>query len=65
MMNQFAVIGMVVAMLGVVAVLATGLITMVSGKDVTGEKSNKMMWWRIYLQAAALAFFALIFALSK
>jgi len=65
MMNQIAFIGMILAMIGVVVVLGFGLVTMVSGKDVSGAKSNKLMWWRIYLQAGALAFFALILALSK
>lgn len=64
-MNQFAFIGMILAMIGVVAVLGYGIVTMVSGKDVSGAKSNKLMWWRIYLQAGALALFALIMTLSK
>lgn len=64
-MSQIAFIGMILAMIGTVAVLAWGLVTMVRGKDTTGEKSNRLMWWRIYLQAGALAFFALILALTK
>ncbi|MDB5477619.1 MAG: Hypoxia induced protein conserved region [Alphaproteobacteria bacterium] len=65
MMNQIALIGMIVAMIGVVAVLGTGLVTMARGKDMTGEKTNKLMWWRVYLQAIALAFFALVMFLAK
>ena len=53
------------AMLAVLAVLGTGLIVMVRGKDVTGQQSNKLMRWRIYLQAAALAFFAIVLLLAK
>lgn len=64
-MNQYAFAGMIIAMIAVVAVMATGLVTMVRGNDVTGEKSNKLMWWRIYAQAAALIFFALVLVLSK
>ena len=64
-MNQVAFIAMILAMIGVVVVLGFGLVTMVGGKDVSGEKSNKLMWWRIYLQAGALAFFALVMALAK
>jgi len=64
-MNQFAFAGMILAMIAVVAVLATGLVTMARGKDVSGEKTNKLMWWRVYLQAAALAFFALVMVLAK
>jgi quinol-cytochrome oxidoreductase complex cytochrome b subunit len=65
MMNQIAVIGMVVAMLGVIAVLGKGLVVMVRGKDVSGAQTNKLMWWRVYLQAIALGFFALILFLVK
>lgn len=64
-MSTIAIIGMVLAMLAVLGVLAGGLITMVSGKDVSGEKSNKLMWWRIYLQAGALILFAIVLTLSK
>lgn len=63
--SQMVVIAMVVAMIAVLGVLGTGLVTMVRGKDVTGEKSNKMMWWRVYLQAIALALFALVIVLAK
>lgn len=63
--TQFAVIGMVIAMFAVLGVLGTGLVTMVRGKDVTGEKSNKLMWWRVYLQALALGLFALVLVLAK
>lgn len=63
--SQIAIIGMVVAMIAVLSVLGTGLITMVRGNDVSGEKSNKLMWWRVYLQAAALALFALVLVLAK
>ena len=65
MMNQIAIGGMFLAMIAVVAVLVTGLVTMANGKDISGEKSNKLMWWRIYLQAGALAFFAIVLVLSK
>lgn len=64
-MNQIAIGGMILAMIAVLAVLGTGLVTMVRGKDVSGEKSNKLMWMRVYLQAAALAFFALVLVLAK
>lgn len=62
---EFAVIGMVVAMLAVLTVLGMGLYTMVRGNDVTGQKSNKLMWWRVYLQAIALALFAIALVVLK
>lgn len=63
--SLMVVIAMVVAMIAVLTVLGMGLLTMVRGKDITGEKSNKLMWWRVYLQAAALALFALVIVLVK
>lgn len=63
--SQLVVIGMVIAMLAVLGVLGTGLITMVRGKDVGGTKTNKLMWWRVYLQALALGLFALVLILAK
>ncbi len=65
MMNEIAMAGMIIAMLAVLAVLGTGLVVMVRGKDISGEKTNKLMWWRVYLQAIALGFFALILFLAK
>lgn len=56
---------MVLAIAGVVGVLGAGLITMARGKDVNGRTSNKLMWWRIYLQGGALALFALLLSLLK
>jgi len=65
MNNQIAFYGMIIAMIAVVIVLAMGLFTMVRGKDINGEKSNKLMWWRVYLQAIALIFFAIVLFLAK
>ena len=65
MMSTYAIVGMVLAMLAVLGVLGMGLYTMVRGKDTTGHKTNRLMWWRIYLQAAALALFALALVLAK
>ena len=65
MNTNYVIIAMVVAMVAVVAVLGMGLFTMVSGKDVSGRTSNKLMWWRIYLQAGALGLFALVMYLVK
>ncbi len=64
-MNTVVVTAMVLAMLAVLGVLGAGLVTMARGKDVTGKTSNKLMWWRIYLQAGALALFALVLVLAK
>ena len=65
MAANLAIGAMIFAMLAVLAVLGFGLATMVRGKDVTGVKSNKLMWWRVYLQAIALALFAVVMVLAK
>ncbi len=64
-MTNFVFIAMALAMAAVLGVLGMGLYTMVRGKDVTGVKSNKLMWWRVYLQAIALALFAVMLILAK
>lgn len=65
-MNPNIAIGlMVLAMLGTVGVLGAGLINMARGKDIGGRTANKLMWWRVYLQAGALALFALVMFLLK
>lgn len=65
MIQTFAITAMVLAMLAVIGVLASGLIVMARGKDVSGEKSNKLMWYRVYLQALAIGLFALVMYLLK
>jgi hypothetical protein len=63
-MNSLIIIALIVATLGALAALGTGLAVMVRGKDVSGKTSNKWMWRRIYFQAAALALLALIWVLK-
>lgn len=65
-MNPNIAIGlMVVAMIATVGVLGAGLINMARGKDIGGRTANKLMWMRVYLQAGALALFALVMFLLK
>ena len=65
MTQNIALIGMVLALIAVVAILASGLIVMMRGKDPSGDTSNKLMWWRVYAQAIAIGFFALVLYLIK
>jgi hypothetical protein len=60
-MNAFLVIMMVVAALATLGVLARGIIIMARGKDVTGQQSNKMMTYRVGLQALAIFFILMLF----
>ena len=53
-----------VAMLGVLGVLLAGMIGLARGGG-DPRRSNKLMQWRIILQAAALALFMLLLALAR
>jgi hypothetical protein len=64
-MNAFLVVMMVVAALATLGVLARGIIVMARGKDITGQQSNKMMTYRVGLQALAILFIILLFAANR
>jgi len=51
-----------VAMAATAYVLVRGVITMASGKDMTGEQSQKWMQRRVLFQAAAIVIVILILA---
>ena len=53
-----------VAMLGTLGVLFAGMVGMVRG-DADGVRSNALMRWRVTLQGAALALFALLLLLMR
>ena len=53
-----------VAMLGVLGVLLAGMIGLARGGG-DPRRSNKLMQWRIILQAAALALFMLLLAMTR
>ncbi|MBL8669984.1 MAG: twin transmembrane helix small protein [Alphaproteobacteria bacterium] len=58
-MNTFFVVCLVLLLASVLAVLAMGVLGMARGGG-SGERSNKLMRWRVILQAAALVLFALV-----
>lgn len=51
---------LILAMAATVYVLVRGVIAMASGKDVTGEQSQKWMQRRVLFQAVAVAIVVLI-----
>jgi uncharacterized membrane protein YjgN (DUF898 family) len=53
-MNGFIIALIVLAALATAYVLVRGIITMASGKDVTGQQSNKYMWRRVQFQMLAV-----------
>jgi hypothetical protein len=55
---------LLLAMAGVVYVLVRGVMAMASGKDVTGEQSQKWMQRRVLFQAVAIIIVVLILFLA-
>jgi hypothetical protein len=51
---------LLLVMAGVVYVLVRGIVGMASGRDLTGEQSQKWMQRRVLLQAAAIVIVILI-----
>ena len=63
-MQWFLLILLLLAMAAVLYVLVRGVIAMASGKDVTGEQSQKWMQRRVLFQAAAIVIVVLILILA-
>jgi hypothetical protein len=63
-MRILLLILLLLAMAAVVYVLARGVIAMASGKDVTGEQSQKWMQRRVLFQAVAIILVVLILAIA-
>lgn len=55
----------VVAMLAVLGVLGLGMVSMVRGGEFNKKHGNKLMRWRVGLQAAALVLVAIAILASK
>ena len=55
---------LLLAMAAVVYVLVRGVISMASGKDVTGEQSQKWMQRRVMFQAIAIIIVVLILVVA-
>jgi uncharacterized membrane protein len=55
---------LLLAMAGVVYVLVRGVMAMASGKDLSGEQSQKWMQRRVLFQAAAIVIVILILAIA-
>jgi hypothetical protein len=64
-MNAFLVVMMVLAALATLGVLARGIIVMARGKDISGRQSNKMMTYRVGLQALAILFIVILFMANR
>ena len=54
-MNTFIIIVIVLGAIATATVLVRGIIIMASGKDISGRKSNQMMWYRVMFQGLTVA----------
>ena len=63
-MSGFIIFLMVLAMIATLGVLVIGLFAMARGGDFNAKYGNRLMWWRVRLQVAAIALFALAFLAS-
>jgi hypothetical protein len=63
-MTPILMILLILAMAATAYVLVRGVIAMASGKDVTGEQSQKWMQRRVLFQAAAIVIVVLILILA-
>lgn len=64
-MNTVFLVFLVLAMAATLGALVWGLIAMARGGEFNAKWSNKMMRYRVLLQAVALAVFALLLLLAK
>ena len=64
-MSNFFLILMGIAMLAVLAVLVMGLVSMVKGGEFNKKYGNRLMRWRVGLQATALVLFAIAIVLGR
>jgi len=64
-MNSIFPILMVVALAAVLASLFIGLFAMSKGEEKGAKLSQKMMRWRVVLQASALAIFAVAMLVGR
>lgn len=64
-MNGFMIVVIIVGAVLTVGALARGLYLLASGKDMSGEKQNRMMWYRILFQGlTVLAVIILLLAVG-
>lgn len=63
-MGTLLIVLIVVAALATAFVLARGIWTMASGKDISGMQSNRLMSARVMLQALAIILVVILFLLS-
>ncbi|WP_119678903.1 twin transmembrane helix small protein [Indioceanicola profundi] len=58
-MNGFLFTLLILTMLAVLGVLGMGLVAMARGGEFNAKYGNRLMWWRVRLQIAAIVLFVL------
>ena len=64
-MNTAFIVLLVVFVALTATMLVRGIITMARGKDITGERSNKLMSYRVAFQAAAIVVVIVLMLLAR
>lgn len=59
-MNAFLFTLLILTMLAVLGVLGMGLVAMARGGEFNAKYGNRLMWWRVRLQIAAVVLFVLV-----
>jgi hypothetical protein len=65
MQQTILIVLMIFAALATLGVLARGIFVMARGKDVSGVQSNRLMSWRIGLQAVAILLVVVIILINR
>jgi hypothetical protein len=64
-MSTFVLVLVVLGALATAAVLVKGIVTMASGKDITGQQSNRLMSARVGLQLVTVIFVVVLILLVR
>jgi hypothetical protein len=64
-MSTFVLVLVVLGALATAAVLVKGIVTMASGKDITGQQSNRLMSARVGLQLVTVIFIVVLILLVR
>ncbi len=64
-MNNFLLIFILLGAAATAYVLLRGIFTMAGGKDITGEKQNRLMVARVVLQGLTVLLVAILFVLAS
>lgn len=63
-MNNFIIVLIVLAAAATAFALVRGLLNLASGRDITGEQSNRLMTMRVAFQAAAILLVLVLLAIG-